>query len=135
MAKCNQIILCGNYGLKQANCQIVFKIDEKCSIDDGNRLSYYSPTIISNKFNHIINGNHTGGIKFLTWNKGNCYLENKIEAIKIMIDEIKLQVFSIHEARLRQGKSIDEVQIPGYELHTDGLYRAGKTAREIVYTS
>ena len=98
------------------------------------RQTFYTPAAISNKQAHTVNGNTNTGIRLLSWNKGNTFLTTKMDTIKQIVDKEKPHVFSIQEARLRQGVPLEDVQIPGYDLHLDGLYLAGKTARNIVYT-
>ena len=102
MRNCEEIIVCRQSKLAKSSCASVMKMDKNCLIYDEAKIEVYSPTTLSNKFNHITNGNHSGEIRFLTWNKGNCHLENKLEAIKIMIDENRPHVFSIHKAQARQ---------------------------------
>ena len=79
-------------------------------------------------------GNRETGIKLMSFNKGNTFLINSLDTIKQIIDREKPHVLSIQEARLRQNCPLEDVQIPDYILHTDGLYQAGKTARNVVYT-
>ena len=95
----------------------------------------YSPSDITNKMAHTVNGNLIHGIRMITWNKGNTFLENSQESIQLLIKQQKPHILSIHEARLRQCVPLDDVKIPGYDIHVDGLYKAGKTGREVVYTS
>ena len=55
---------------------------------------------VNNKISHIYNGNiyKRGGIKMVHVNKGNSNFENKIDDIKVVLDNLKPHILSIQEA-------------------------------------
>ena len=99
----------------------------------------YSHMNISNKHMKTVHGNitqgsnGTKGIKLLTWNKANSHLINTIEVIKQLIEDEQPMVLAIHEANILQNHDLDKLQIDGFTLYNDGLYKNGKTGRNCLY--
>ena len=98
------------------------------------KIRYY-PNQITNSQSKSYNGNRDGGIRLMTWNKGNAYMENAMLPINQIINDHKPDVLTITEAQLRPETPIQLVQIPGYKLHTDSLYANGVTARTVTYSN
>ena len=58
-----------------------------------------------------------------------------MESIKLLIKKENPHLLALHEARVRQCTNLEDIQIEGYTVHYDGLFKSGMTGREIVYTS
>ena len=52
------------------------------------------------------------------WNKGPSILSNKLDDIKTVVEEYTPHVLGLSEANLRQGDSLEDVQLENYTLHT-----------------
>ena len=93
-----------------------------------------------NKLVHTMQGNRGQrgrGITCLYWNKGPSLLTNKQADIKSIIADHKPHILGLGEANFKNGQDLDDVAVPGYNLHL-GLGvsngQAGSTARVAVYT-
>ena len=51
------------------------------------------------------------------WNKGNSYMQRKLEDIKTLVSEHKPHIFGLAEANVLPGHDQSELQIPDYTLH------------------
>ena len=92
-----------------------------------------------NKLAHILNGNKNQrgtGIKYLYWNKGSSFLFNKMEEISSIIQTHKPHIFGLGEANFHHDHNIEEMKIPGYNLHIDSCVNNPNlgVARVVVYT-
>ena len=93
-----------------------------------------------NSMNHSLHGNRGKrgkGITCMYWNKGPSLLTNKQNDIQSVISDHKPHILGLGEANFRHGQDIEDVAIPGYNLHLGlGIAndQAGSTARVAVYT-
>ena len=69
------------------------------------------------------NGNRSNGKKFITWNKGRANLDNKMAAVSQIIKDHKPDVLTLTEAQIHQTTDLNMIQIEGYKLFTDSLYK------------
>ena len=99
--------------------------------------STYNYTCITNKTIKIKNGNigNGKGLRIITWNKDKAHLVNRMDTIRQLIEDEQPHILALHEANIMQGNDLEELQIPEYNLITDGLYRAGRTGRTCMYVS
>ena len=93
-----------------------------------------------NKIAHSINGNRGQrgkGITLAYWNKGPSLLTNKQDDLETIIADHRPHILGLGEANFRHDQHIEDVNIPGYNLHLDsGLDndQVGGIARVAVYT-
>ena len=93
-----------------------------------------------NKLAHVINGNRGQrgrGITCIYWNKGSSLLKNKMHNIKSLVQDHSPHIFGLGEANLKLGHDLEDVNIPGYNLHADNVINCSQlanTARVVVYT-
>ena len=93
-----------------------------------------------NQMAHSINGNRGQrgkGITLAYWNKGPSLLTNKQDDLETIIADHRPHILGLGEANFRHDQHIEDVNIPGYNLHLDsGLDndQVGGIARVAVYT-
>ena len=70
------------------------------------------------------------------WNKGNSYMQRKLDDIKTLVSEHKPHIFGLAEANVLPGHDQSELQIPDYSLHLASSLSdpSPSPARVAVYT-
>ena len=82
----------------------------------------------------MTNGN-INGIKIVSLNKQSAKLVEKLEDMKVLIQEEKPHILALQEAEVPHDQPLHQLQIDGFNLFLDGLYHNGLQARTVVFVS
>ena len=83
---------------------------------------------------HIENGN-IKQMLFLSWNKANSIMTNRIDTVRHIILEHSPDVFSIQETNIKKTDDLSDFKIPGYDLILDKMIEKHGLARTCIYIS
>ena len=87
---------------------------------------------LSNKFNHILNGN-INAIKILTWNKDKKKAIDCIERIEEIIFSNNADIILINEFNVRKTDDLSLINIKGFKIGLNKLYKSKGQARSVIY--
>ena len=87
--------------------------------------------IQNNTIHHLTYGNisNNGSYKFATWNKGNSNFHNKIDDIKIILNDISPDCLSIYEANY---DIYSRAHLSGYRIKCNRLHISNSIARSML---
>ena len=110
--------------------------------DDSSSIPYIAADLTRKKRNKrikTINGNKSSrgkGIRLISWNNGNSELQNRMNEIKILVNDQKPEILGLTESNYKRGTDARLVAIDNYNLHTEPTFDNDKLriSRVVVYT-
>ena len=102
-------------------CLVQMIISDSPGLNDSPRINKtVKPRISRKKLNKLVRavtGNRSNrGIKLAHWNAGSAHLHNKLDDLMDVVSDLHPHVLGVSEANFRREHSLDDVQIPEYDL-------------------
>ena len=102
-------------------CLVQMIISDSPGLNDSPRINKtVKPRISRKKLNQLVRavtGNRSNrGIKLAHWNAGSAHLHNKLDDLMDVVSALHPHVLGVSEANFRREHSLDDVQIPEYDL-------------------
>ena len=102
-------------------CLVQLVISDTSELRESPSLGrIFKPRLSRKKLNQLVRavtGNRSNrGIKLANWNAGSAYLHNKMDDLVDVVSDLHPYVPGVSEANFRRKHSLEDVQIPEYDL-------------------